>query len=155
MIEPTVEDVIGAVIATLERDIAPNVTTDDDGYTASLCRTVGQLLKAARSRLQHEEAMLIADNADLRNVLSEWAPALPPQARQRVEQALAEADAAAESTVARLQEEAKRLRAALVVLIEAIPGKDHPARAAGREYLQRQLERERPWMVDAFDGPRR
>lgn len=155
MIEPTVDQIIGAVVATLERDIAPNVTTDDDGYTASLCRTVGQMLKSVRSRLEHEEAMLADDNAELRTLLAEWAPALPPEPRQRVEQALAARDVTARATVTRLQAEAKRLRAALVTLIEAIADESHPARVTGREYLRHQLERERPWMVDAFDGPRR
>ncbi|HWD05875.1 MAG TPA: hypothetical protein VG674_25850 [Amycolatopsis sp.] len=156
MIEPTAEDVIGAVISTLERDIAPNVTADDDGYTASLCRTVGQLLRSVRSRLRLEEAALAEDNAELRALLGEWAPALPSGARQQVEQSLdPAADRSADRTVTRLQEEAKRLRQALVVLIEAIPEREHPARAAGRAYLANQLLRERPWQVDAFDGPRR
>ncbi|NKQ57070.1 hypothetical protein HFP15_29790 [Amycolatopsis sp. K13G38] len=156
MIEPTADDVIGAVITTLERDIAPNVTAADDGYTASLCRTVGQMLRSVRSRLRHEEAALIEDNAELRNLLGTWSVQLPPDARREVDEILAGAgEVPTDVAVTRLQDEAIRLRRGLVVLIEALPDPAHPARAAGRAYLSHQLERERLWQVDAFDGPRR
>ena len=58
-------------------------------------------------------------------------------------------------TVARLQQEATVLRSALVACIEALPDREHPGRAAIRAYLARQLARQRPWLVEAFTGPRR
>src|SRR5690606_32424423 len=94
MIEPTVPDVLAAVAATIERDIAPNVVADDDGYTASLCRTVVQMLRMARSRIEHEESALAEDNAELRELLATWASALPAEPRRTVEAALREKFAA-------------------------------------------------------------
>lgn len=154
MIEPTVPDVLAAVAATIERDIAPNVVADDDGYTASLCRTVVQMLRMARSRIEHEESALAEDNAELRELLATWASALPAEPRRTVEAALRE-KFAAPTTVGRLEDEAKSLRSALDTMLAALPDADHPARVAAREYLRRQLERQRPWLVDAFTGPRR
>ena len=57
--------------------------------------------------------------------------------------------------VTELQREALVLRQALVACIEVLPDRDAPARAAIRRYLTHQLERQRPWLVDAFTGPRR
>lgn len=156
MIEPTVPEVLAATITTIERDIAPKVSADDDGYTASLCRTVAQLLRMVRSRVEHEEAALTADNAELRALLATWSSTLPDEPRRAVEAALrAAGEVDAPTTVGRLGAEARCLRSALDTLIAALPDRDDPARAAGREYLRHQLERQRPWLVDAFTGPRR
>lgn len=156
MIEPTVPEVLTAVIATMEQDIAPNVTADDDGYTASLCRTVIQLLRSVRSRIDHEEPALLEDNAELRALLTTWLPTLPEGPRHAAERMLQAADEVeAVTTVARLGEESKCLRDALAILIAALPDASDPARVASREYLRHRLERQRPWMVDTFTGPRR
>lgn len=156
MTEPDLADVLATAITTIERDIAPNVTADDDGYTTSLCRTVAQLLRAVGSRIEHEEPALSADNAELRELLNTWSSDLPATAREQVEQALRIEDASGErARIAGLRADAERLRSALVALIEAVPDPSSPARIACREYLRHQLDRQRPWMIDAFTGPRR
>lgn len=156
MIAPGIAEVLSAVIDTIEREIEPNVADADDGYPASLCRTVGQMLRMVQARLENEEHALTEDNAELRALLADWAPHTPEPARQVVASALhADPPEPAARTADRLAAEAVRLRAGLTALIAATPDAGNPARVAAREYLCHQLQRERAWMVDALTGPRR
>jgi hypothetical protein len=152
MIHPSVDDALAAIIAAVEEQIAPHV---QDEYAASLCRTVGQMLRSVQARLKEEPAALAADNADLREVLSANLDRLPGDIRAQVSAALDARSARAAASLDELTAEALALRGALVRVIGAVTDSGDPVRKAARDYLRRQLERERPWMRDAFNGPRR
>lgn len=155
MIRPDADDVLASIIDTFDRYLAPEI---HDEYAASLALTVGQLLRSVRARVAHEGEALWDDNAQLRGLLAGLAADLPATQAAAVAAALAPAPVAAGPaypSVARLQDEAVRLRAALVAAIGALPDPDHPARVAVRRYLADNLRRQEPWLVHAFDGPRR
>lgn len=152
MIEPTSDDLLGAVVDAVEREIAPACADDD--YAASLCRTVAQMLRSVRVRIRVEQAALDEDNAELR-VLLAGQDGLPTEVAEQVRRAVAAEPAATHAPLCELQSDAQRLRAALAAVIDALPDEDHPTRSAARDYLARQLGREREWQQDAFTGPRR
>ena len=131
----------------------------DDDYAASLCLTVGQVLRSVRARVAHEGRALHDDNSELRELLGRLRSEVDATTAERVEAALAEAASIPSGggyvAVADLQQQAMVLREALVACVAAIPDRHAPARAAVRTYLTHQLERQRPWLVDAFTGPRR
>jgi hypothetical protein len=141
VIGPTTDDVLGAVVDAVEREIAPACA--EDPYAVSLCRTVSQMLRSVRIRVRAEPAALVADNAELRALLA----GVPVQVAPAPEPTLPPLDA--------LQEEARELRAALAAAIAAQPDEGHPVRKQAREYLARHLEREAEWQQDAYTGPRR
>jgi hypothetical protein len=152
MMYPDTDDVIASIIDTFDRYIAPQV---DDEYAASLCLTVSQLLRSVRVRVQQEGQALYADNAELRLLLGTLRTEVPAPEVEVIDAACRPAEGAGYLSVRRLREDAIRLREALVACIEAIPDRDHPGRVAVRGYLQEQLQRQQPWLVDAFTGPRR
>lgn len=151
---PAAHQVLDTVIATFELYVVPEI---DDEYVRSLGLTIGQLLRSVRERMLREPESLWEDNADLRAVLAEMD--LPAELAARVEAAIERADRVIGPGVypssERLMEQADVLRAALVSVIEATSDAADPARRAGRDYLRRQLERQVPWLVDAWTGPRR
>ncbi|MFN2539947.1 MAG: hypothetical protein ABR549_17585 [Mycobacteriales bacterium] len=98
-----------------------------DEHVASRLRTATQLLRSVRVGLELEPAALEEDNADLAALLGTPVPAGQPRAA------------------------AAALRAALITRLEQDPELAVPAGAWSR----RSSERQRPWMVDAFTGPRR
>lgn len=151
MIYPDVDDVLASVIDTVERYIAPAI---DDEYARSLGLTVVELLRSMRARVAHEGEALFVDNAQLRGLLAELRPLVPDDVATAVDDALAFRIEGYPS-VARMQDEALTLRAALVACIEALPDADHPGRVAVRAYLTDGLRRQQPWLVHAFVGPRR
>lgn len=151
MIYPDVDDVLAAVIDTFDRYIAPEV---HDEYAASLSLTVSQLLRSMRVRVAEEGDSLWADNAELRELLRSLLPSVPAALVGAIEDAC-ELTIAGYPSVVRLRDEAVRLRAVLVTCIDALPDRQHPGRAEIRTYLERQLRRQQPWLVDAFTGPRR
>ncbi|HSG78419.1 MAG TPA: hypothetical protein VLD62_02470 [Acidimicrobiia bacterium] len=145
---------LDAVVATFEEYVMPEVA---DEYVRSLGLTIGQMLRSVRERILHEPEALHEDNADLRDVLVGVLPVLGPETAATVRRALDESvipDGVFPS-LERLMAEADALRGALVAMIEATADPEHPARSAGRDYLRRQLERQEPWLVDAWTGPRR
>ena len=151
---PTSTDTLEAILATFETYVAPDVT---DEYAASLALTIGQLLRSVLVRIEQEGEALFADNAELRALL-EWAsPQLAPETERAVRDALESSPIAAGTypSVARLMVEADALRGALDTVIRAVDDPQHPVRAGGRAYLTHQLERQAPWLLDAFTGPRR
>ncbi|GLZ15949.1 hypothetical protein Acsp04_61840 [Actinomadura sp. NBRC 104425] len=152
MIHPGVQQILASVIDAVEREIAPAV---EDEYAASLCRTVAQMLRAVRVRVDAEPRALAEDNAELRGLLAGWGDDLPRHVRHQVAEAVAREPEPRYPALPELQEDALRLRAALVSVIDAVPQEDHPVRVAARRYLRRQLEREQAWQQDAFTGPRR
>jgi hypothetical protein len=152
MILPDTDDVLASIIDTFDRYIAPKVVDD---YAASLCLTVSQLLRSLRARIEHEAAALYEDNAELRMLLVLLAGDVPGDVRTGVEDALAASNTDEYPSVHLLQDHALRLREALVACIDSLPDREHPARHAIRLYLRNQLQRQQPWLVDAFDGPRR
>jgi hypothetical protein len=150
MMHPGVDEALESIVEAVERDIAPHV---QDEYAASMCRTVAQMLRSVRVRVAEEPAALAADNSELRELLAAHADRHPDRAAlDAAVRASAERSA---PTLADLQADAESLRAALTAVIETVPDSTDPARKAAREYLRHSLERERPWMVDAFTGPRR
>ncbi|WP_220187740.1 hypothetical protein [Pseudonocardia pini] len=147
---PGVDEALESIVAAVEQDIAPHVENE---YAASMCRTVAQMLRSVRVRVAEELPTLVADNAELRELLTAHADRLAD--RSALDAAVR---ASAERTAPSLEElyaDAEALRAALTTLIEAVPDSTDPTRKAAREYLRHSLDRERPWMVDAFTGPRR
>lgn len=152
MIYPSVDDVLASVIDAVEREIAPSV---GDDYAASLCRTVAQMLRSVRVRVREEIASLAEDNAELRALLASSADRLPDDVRGVVLDAVNRAPEPRYPALADLQDDAVRLRSALVSVINAVPDAADPVREAVRGYLRRQLEREQVWQQDAFTGPRR
>lgn len=151
---PAAHQILDTVIATFEQYVVPEI---DDEYVQSLGLTIGQLLRSVRERILHEPESLWEDNADLRAVLAQME--LPSGLSTRVGAAIERADEVigpgVYPTTERLMEQADVLRAALVSVIEATSEAADPARRAGRDYLRRQLERQIPWLVDAWTGPRR
>ena len=152
MIYPDTDDVLSSIIETFDRYIVPQV---HDEYAASLCLTVSQLLRSVRVRVEQEGDALYADNAELTSLLGLLRSEVPAREALVVDAACQPAGADGYRSVRRLRQEATRLREALVACIEAIPDRDHPGRVAVRGYLQQQLQRQQPWLVDAFTGPRR
>ena len=153
MILPDVDDELACLIDTIEAVITPHV---DDDYAASLCLTVAQVLRSVRARVAHEGQALHDDNAELRELLERLRADAGAATVDQIDAALAQASATGGYVaVTELQREAMVLRQALVACIEALPDRDAPARAAIRRYLTHQLVRQRPWLVDAFTGPRR
>jgi len=152
MMLPDVDDVLASLADTVATGIAPHV---QDEHAASLCRTVVQLLGSVRARVAAEGPALAEDNDDLRALLARLRDAVPAPVAEEVDAALAWSGDGSSPTVPSLQAEARVLRGALVACINAIPDREHPARAEIRAYLQRQLDRQRPWLIDAFTGPRR
>jgi hypothetical protein len=152
MIRPNVDDVLAVAIETLECDIAPHV---EDEYIESLCRTVSQLLRSARARAVHEGPALHEDNSELRALLVSLRDVVPAEVAEPIDRVLAAGGPGATyRSIAELEAEATSLRAALTDAIDLIEI-DTAAHADVQTYLQHQLERQRPWLVDAFTGPRR
>lgn len=152
MISPTAQDLLTGVIATLEDVLAPALT---DEHAQSTCRTAAQLLRSAAVRIAGEQAALHADNADLRGLLGTWAFRLPAAAGEVVAQALADPPVPTLPALEVLEADARALRAALVAAIDSVPERDAPFRHDVRDYLARAHERQRPWLQDAFTGPKR
>ena len=153
MMLPDVDDVLACLIDTIEAEITPHV---DDDYAASLCLTVAQMLRSVRARVNHEGQALHEDNAELRELLGRLDADVDAATSEQIGEALAAATASGGYVaVDELQRHAMALRQALVVCIEALPDRDASARDAIRQYLAHQLERQRPWLIDAFTGPRR
>jgi len=153
VIRPDVDDVLAVVIETIEREIAPTV---DDEHAASLCRTVAQLLRSTRARVAHEGEALSEDNRQLRSVLAGLRDAVPAPVAPRIDAVLAD-EAAGYRPVTDLQREAVALRRALVEAMTSLASEtdDSAHQQAIRGYLHDELERQRPWLVDAYTGPRR
>lgn len=151
MIEPDVDTVLAAVVGAIETEIAPQA----DEYAASVCRTAAQMLQQVRARLREEEPALTAGNAELRALLLEIDPAdLPHEVAATVDAAVQAVPRPSTPGLTELRADARRLRAALVRVVESAP-EDHPARKAGRAHIAEQLRREVAWQQDAYTGPRR
>ncbi len=151
MMYPTADDSLAAIIETFERDIVPLV---DDEYGSSLCLTIGQMLRSVRARVALEGQILHEDNTDLRALLTGIREQVPGPLAAAIDATL-EAPPEGLRPLEDLQAEAVELRRVLEDCISAVPDAASPTRASIRDYLTRHLERQRPWMVDAFTGPRR
>jgi hypothetical protein len=136
MLRPTLDEVFANVIASVDDIIKPDVR---DPYASSIVLTVSNLLRHLRARAAHEPEALWHDNRDLRALLGELGVATP-----------AAPDPSQYPSLALLVEEAVALRAVLDEYVGAHPGDERV-----RSYLGRQLHRQRPWMVEAWEGPRR
>jgi hypothetical protein len=152
VIRPNADDVLASVIDTFDRYIAPEVR---DEYAASLCLTVSQLLRSVRVRVAEEGQALHDDNEELRRLLVGLRDDMSPPVRTQVDEVLGAPTPEAYVPVARLQADAVSLRGVLVACIDDLPDRVHPGRQAIRTYLAHQLERQQPWLVDAFTGRRR
>ncbi|MBH0119521.1 hypothetical protein I0Q12_08300 [Rhodococcus sp. CX] len=151
MIEPDHDAVLASVIAAIEDEILPGC----EEYAASVCRTAAQMLRHVRARLRDEGPALLDGNAELRALLNGMeTTTLPGSVRTKVGEAVAAQPVPVHPDVTMLREDARRLRNALVAVIESLP-EHHPTRVAGREHIAAQLRREMAWQQDAFTGPRR
>lgn len=165
---PRADEVLESVAATIREHIAPEVTTD---FARSLLLTIDYLLDQTRLRIVHEGPALQAGIADVRAVLA----AAGAFARTRhdladvintVGAALAVEDQpdGAYRTLASLNDEHARLRAALDVVLGALSAHD-PELAGDPSYtdvrdrirscLQTQLQREAAWIMTGDLGQRR
>lgn len=153
---PSVDELLEGIVAALEEGVLPHV---QDEHAASTARTAVQLLRSARVRLRAEPAALLEDNADLRAVLLDVGGRRDVQLSEEVLARLASAAAhrappgppATEDLLA----ERSVLAAALTAVIDDVPNQASPVRVEARAFLTRSLARRRPWLVDAFTGPRR
>lgn len=136
MLRPTLDEVLANVIASFDDIIKPDIT---DPYAASIALTISNLLRHVRARAEHEPAALWDDNRDLRQLLAELGVEAPPPL-----------PVDAYPGLQALIDEAVGLRTALDRFVVAQPGDERVL-----AYLGRQLERQRPWMVEAWEGPRR
>jgi hypothetical protein len=152
MMYPTIDEALDAIVTTVENEITPHV---HDDLASSLCLTVAQMLRSVRARVVHEVETLHEDNDALRQLLMTWGPDLPDPLRRTAAEAVADQPPPVHPTLASLQADAARLRAALVAAIDATPDAEHGLRQAARGYITQQLTHEKLWMQDAFTGPRR
>jgi hypothetical protein len=136
VLRPTLDEVLANVIDSFDTIVAPDVT---DEYALSISLTISNLLRHVRVRAAHEPEALWADNADLRALLADLGVDAPP---------VRPADEY--PSLARLIDEAVALRTCLDTYVLAHPGDERV-----RAYLGRQLARQRPWMIEAWEGPRR
>jgi len=152
-VRPRADEVLDSVIWTFDTYIAPEV---HEPYASSRTLTLAQLLRHVRARIRGEGDALWEDNRELRQLLAELqgglAPALSADVAQTLSASLRPPDVY--PSLLRLTEEATALRGALDRILRALPD-DAPERQRIRSYLGAQLTRQQPWLVDAFDGPRR
>jgi hypothetical protein len=163
---PTAIEVMDAVIATFDEQIAPNVSGE---LAQSLSLTMSNLLRNVRLRMELEAPALAEDNADLFAVLQQveayarTRADMQPLLGGRFQEAIAQPPRA-EAFLQNVTAEAEALRWALSDAIERLQAVrsargDEPDYKALREnirtYLERSLGREAPWIEKAFTGPRR
>lgn len=151
MMYPTADESLAAIIDTFERDIVPLI---DEEYGSSLCLTIGQMLRSVRVRVALEGPVLDEDNHDLRALLTELRGEVPASLATAIDATIG-LPADGYRPLEELQAEAAELRGVLEACIDAIPDRTSDTRAKIREYLTRHLERQQPWLIDAFTGPRR
>ena len=136
MLRPTLDEVMRNVIASFDDIIRPDLT---DPYATSISLTISNLLRHVQVRAREEPEALWTDNADLRSLIVSLGVPTPPPIPADVY-----------PSIERLIAEAFALRAALDTYVL-----EHPGNPAVLQYLARQLARQRPWMMDAWEGPRR
>ena len=170
---PRADEVLRSAIWTYDTYIAPEVS---EPFAKSLSYTVGNLMRNALARIEHEGQALFDEAAETREVLlavrayatehpsAETTPlsALPA----RIDEVLGHRywDEAEYPSLAKVTERATDLRAVLAEAIEALqaikpehgtdPGYE-ALRAEIRGVLKHQLEREAVWSTLALEGPRR
>ena len=136
MLRPTLDEVMQNLVSSFDDIIKPDIS---DPYASSLALTLSNLLRHVRVRARLEPQALWIDNADLRELLIRLGVPAPARIPTDVY-----------PSIDRLLDEAFALRSALDGYVLEHPG--HPEVLA---YLSRQLARQRPWMMDAWSGPRR
>jgi hypothetical protein len=148
------ENVLDAVLDTFENWVAPELS---DPFVRSLAITTRALVRHVRARVVFEGPTLWDDNADLRQLLGQLAELLPPLSRQLgLALDASRLEPGAYPSVARLREEADRLRRALSDVIDRLWSQpDQAAHDLVRRYLSRQLMREAAWTTEVFVGARR
>jgi hypothetical protein len=122
----------------------------DDDYAISCCHTIRQVLASVAVRAVEEAPALHADNAELRVLLARLRADVPDEVVAAIDEACARPRSEC-PPLAELHADAIALRSVLERCIESITDPEHPGRVAIRVHLARQ----RPWMVDAFQGRRR
>ncbi|WP_051071293.1 hypothetical protein [Ilumatobacter coccineus] len=152
---PTTDEVLGSILWTFENQITPAI---DDDFAVSAARTVTNLLRHVRARVQLEGKGLAEDNAELRAVLG--AVQIHPEVGPLMEvAAVLDAPPVAPEpwpSVEALVDEAERLRLALDAVVRSgVVGSDASLAARVDGYMARHLGREAQWAVDPFIGDRR
>ena len=155
---PTNSELIASIVTALEQQVAPTV---QDKWAASVLRSTTQLLNHIALRFEHQGAVLIADNEDVRQVLEAIAPRLADSAEGAqlhavIEKVLQLPEVAAYDTDAldarneAYQEAVEELLRRRERLIE-LTG-DLGVVQALRAYLKRRLDREHPLYFPVFSG---
>lgn len=155
---PTARELIENVAASLERDVSPHVA---DKWAASAIRSAVQLLSHVATRVETEQAVLIEDNTDVRQVLESSRAQLAAYAGgsalcRAIDHVLATADPAPYDAVG-LDRRNDAYQGVVELLLRDRPALH--ALPAGREihadlrsYLRRRLQREHALYFPAFTG---
>ncbi|MCZ7526581.1 MAG: hypothetical protein M5U14_09525 [Acidimicrobiia bacterium] len=164
---PRADEVLRSAIQTLDEEVLPAVA---EPYARSLALTVSNLLRHVLVRLEREGPVLAEELHDLRGSLAEVADLLREAEGAEI---VGEIDTVLtrtwrepgeHPTLAGLDGEASALRAVVDRTLRALhtggarPGGDDPrglALGVLRAYLARHLDREMPFVVEAFTGERR
>lgn len=154
---PTTPELISAIVASLERQVAPHV---NDKWAASALRSAAQLLSHIALRTEGEARVLEDDNADVRQVLETVLVRLEAYAefsaaRRTVESALAAREPAAQD-FAGLDARNELYQAAVESLLNHAGVRTVEQGAVHRilrEYLRRRLKREHPLYFPVFTSP--
>lgn len=167
---PRADEVMDSIIWTFDQHVLPAV---EGALPKSLALTMSNLLRHVRIRMEQEAPALLADNADLREVLGSIASFIErqspgPQSLAALSESLTHAsltrDSADYQSLNVISAQAQQLRGVLDDALRALQearealgdtAEYQALRSQIREYLARQLERESAWIKDAFTNARR
>lgn len=150
--KPSVEQMLEAAQLALREHVAPLAT---DPWAASALRSVDVILSHLQARVPVEGPMLYEDNRDLADVLAKAADfALDAKLHERLSTFAAEQAAMAAypsvNALADLNIKGRGLLDELLIFCHA--QKEETVHDALRGYLERHLERERPFYFPVFVG---
>ena len=155
---PTTRELIEAVVSSLQRDVSPQLA---DKWSASALRSAVQLLSHLAVRVEKEQAILIEDNADVRQVLLSIGERLtasqsPPAWCRAIDEVLAAPEPATHDAVGldRCNEAFQGVVELLLhdrEALHAVPS-GREMHVELRSYLRRRLEREHGLYFPAFTG---
>ena len=154
---PTTPELISAIVASLERQVAQHIT---DKWAASALRSAAQLLNHIALRTQGEAQVLEADNLDVRQVLATVLARLEAHAefsaaRRAVEGVLAGPESGA-PTAGGPEDRNESYQALVEMLLNhaAIRVLEQGAvHRILRDYLRRRLKREYSLYFPVFTSP--
>jgi hypothetical protein len=155
--KPSTREIIENIIKSLDEVVLPVV---EDKQAASSLRSARTLLDHLARRVEGDAEMLLADNADARQVLAAIVAQFADQpASAPLVKFLAADTEALPGTITELQSRNEAMQHVIDVTLRGLPPAGAEAaveaaiRAALRGYLDRRLARERDMIFPAFLGP--